>query len=830
MRLPVELRVIGRSVRKSPVFFAIATFSLALGIGGATSVFSLVDQVVIPMLPVREPGRLVQLNGLGHHYGSTNGLNVLSSPMYRDLSEHNEVFTGMFCRWGSSFSVSFDGRSERVAGELVSGSYFPVLGLQPALGRLLVPEDDRVSAPPAAVLGYDYWKARFAGDPGIIGKDVAVNGHKLTVVGVAPKGFDGAAVLSSTQIYAPMALTPQLIGDENRLEDRRTRWVNVFGRLRPGIGLQQAEASLQPLFHRILEMEVRQPAFAHTSAYTRQQFLKMTLRVMPGGGGQNIVKRFLETPLWALMAMIGLVLLIACANLASLMIARASARKREIAVRLALGAGGRRIIRLLLIESTAIALAGGIIGLALTPLLMRMVTSFFPDMDPPLRVALTPDSRMLGFNIAVSLLTAVLFGLLPALQAARSDVMRTLRDHAGAIAGGTGTLGRKILVAGEVALSVLLLIGSGLFVRSLWNLRSLNPGFEVTNLLSARVDAPLNGYTPQQARLFYSEWTDRLRALPGVTSAAVSVVPLLAYSEWNSTVSVEGYTSKPGEDMDAYFNYISPDFFATLKIPLYSGRDFTTEDRLGSSKVAVVSEKFARRFFGAGGAIGRHIGVGGDPGTRLDIRIIGVVGDTRYSMMRAPIRDQVYLPWLQNEWSSEMTAYVRTSTGSREMFPLIRRAVTDMDANLPVYEMKTLEHQRDDSLSVERFAAGLSGAFGVLAVLLAAMGLYGVIAFVVSRRTREIGIRMALGATPRDVLWVVVRELLVPVLAGIAIGLPAALVFTRFIASQLYQIAPNDPLTIAAAVCGIVVIATLSGFLPAQRALRVHPVTALRYE
>jgi predicted permease len=831
MKLPGELRVAARSLRKSPVFFSVAVLSLALGIGGATAVFTLVDQVLLPMLPVHDPGHLVQLKKVGEDYGSNTGMNALSYPLYRDLNAQNQVFSGMLCRWRSSFSVSFNGRSEHVAGELVSGTYFPVLGLQPARGRLLTPEDDRASAAsPAAVLSYDYWKTRFAGDPGIIGKDLVVNGHKLTVAGVAPKGFDGVEALFSTQIYCPMAVTPQMTGEDKRLENRRLSWLQVFGRLKPGITLQQARASMQPLFHRILEMEVQQPEFAHTSPDTRARFLKMTLDVMPGGGGQNVVKMFLETPLWAMLAMVSLVLLIACANVASLMIARASARRREMAVRLALGAGARRIVSQLLTESGVIALAGGLLGLALAPLLMRIVVGLFPDTDPPLKLVIAPDLRVLCFNLAVSLLTAVIFGLTPALQAARSDVLSSLKDEANAVAGGAHTAWRKALVVAEVALSLLLLIGSGLFVRSLQNLRTLSPGFQVTNLLSLQVDATLNGYKPEQATAFYRQWTDRLRALPGVTSAAVAVVPLLSFDSWSATITVEGHTSKPGEDMSPYFNYVSPGFFSTLKIPFQSGRDFTAGDTLGGAKVAVVNEKFARRFFGDRGAVGRHIGMGRDPGTKLDVEIIGVVGDTRYSMMREALHEQVFCPYLQNKWASPMTAYVRTDLGSAEMFPRLRGVVHDMDANLPVYQMKTLEHQRDDSLSVERFAADLSAAFGVLAALLAAIGLYGVIAFVVARRTREIGIRMALGASPGNVLWLVTREVLVLVAAGIVIGLPAAFAFTRLIASQLYEIAPDDPLTIIAATLGIVAVAALSGYLPAHRAVRVQPVTALRYE
>jgi predicted permease len=830
MSLSGDMRFAVRSLAKSPVFTAVAVFSLALGIGANTAVFGLVDDVLLNLLPVRNPQALVQLKEVGDHYGSNTGMNALSYPIYEDFRKQNQVFSGMFCRFQIPISISDAGRNERAEGEVVSGTYFTVLGVRPELGRLFTADEDRTrSGAPYAVLGYDYWAARYVGDRSVIGTQILVNNHPFTIVGVAQRGFEGVGRLFETQIYIPMMMAPELFPQTNRLEDRRWRWVQVFGRLKPGVSRRQAQASLQPIYHGALEFEVKQKEFTHASAYDREQFLRQTLAVMPGGTGQNEGRQFLEPALVALMAMVGLVLLIACANVANLMIARTTARQKEIAVRLALGASRARLIRQLLVESILLALAGGALGVVLLPATSSLMSRTMPQFDPPLRFGAATNVEVLGFGLAVSLLTAILFGLAPALQTTRPDLSSTLKDQAAAVAGGAHAGWRKLLAAAQVSLSLLLLIGAGLFVRSVANLKDLNPGFEISNLLSFSVDPTLNGYQTERAKQFYKQLTHDLAALPGVQSAALCVVAPLNYDEWDSTVTVEGYAAKPGENMNPWVNHVSPGFFATLKIPLYAGREFTEQDS-GAHKVAIVNQKFAQHYFGAQPAVGRHIGLGGDPGTKTDIEIIGVVRDTRYMTMHQDPPRQVFFPYLQNDWAGSMTAYVRTDLSPQQMFPLLRAVVRKINPNLPVFLMKTEERQRDDSLAIELLAARLSSAFGTLATVLAGIGLYGVMGFVVARRTREIGIRMALGADTGNVIWLVMREVLLLAGAGIAVGLPAALAVTRLVASQLFGVRPNDPATIAAATAGIAAIAMLSGFIPARRATRVDPVTAIRCE
>jgi predicted permease len=809
----------------------VAVLSLALGIGANTAIFTLIHQLILELLPVKHPEELVLLTSRGQHYGSNTGSNAISYPMYQDIRDKNQVFSGMFCKFGTNFSLSFEGRTELVSGELVSGNYFPVLGVGSAVGRVFNASDDLIQGGhPLAVLSYGFWKTRFGGNRNAIGTRILVNGYPLTIVGVSQAGFDGVEVGTSPQIRIPMTMKKEVTSFFYSLNDRRGRFAQVFGRLKPGMTLEAARAGLQPLYHQILQMEVQQKEFAKATEYTRQQFLKMWMDVLPASKGRSGLRQQFTNPLWALMAIVGLVLLIACSNVANLLIARATARQKEIAVRLALGASRRRLICQLLEESVLLSAAGGLAGLGLAVWMDRTLIGFLPLGVTPLTVSSVPDGRVLGFTFAVAVLTGLVFGLAPALQATRPELAGTLKDQAGSVVGGTAVGLRKFLVVAQVSLSLLLLIGAGLFIQSLRNLKELNPGFHTENLLTFAMDPTLNGYKPERTLQFYRQLTDRMNGLPGARSAALAVVQILDGNEWDSSVTVEGYTVKQGEWVDPHMQFISPRFFETMGIPVLLGRDFTIQDDQGTPKVAIVNEKFARRYFGGANAIGRHVGNGGNPGTKTDIEIVGVVKDTKYESMRDEIPYELYLPYRQVEFVVGMTAYLRTEADPENMFALLRRTVREVDSNVPVYRMRTLEQQVDKSLMSERLLATLSAIFGCLATLLAAVGLYGVMAYMVARRTREIGIRMALGASGGSVVWLVMREVLLLAVVGLAIGLPSAWALTRLVETQLFGIQPADPLTMTMAAIGIAAVAALVGYFPARRATGIDPMRALRWE
>ena len=828
--LLADLRFALRTFRKSPVFVVVATLSLALGIGANTAIFTLVDQLMLRLLPVKHPEELVSLWGRGDHYGGNNGMQKISYPMYEEIRDKNQVFTGMFGSWDSNINLTFDGRTERIAGQLVSGTYFPVLGVGPALGRVFGPEVDKVKGgSPEVVLSYRYWVTRFASDPGVIGKKLSVNGYPMTVVGVSQAGFEGMDPANSPQIRVPLLMEEQVNQGSDSLENRRFRWVDVFGRLKPGESMEQARAGLQPLFHQIIGWEVQQKEFAKTAPITKENFLKMWLDVLPGSTGKSELRRKFSNPLLVLMSIVALVLLIACANVANLLIARATARQKEIAVRLALGAGRHRIISQLLIESLMLALAGGLVGIALAVWIDRTLISFLPAGNNLVPISATPDWRILAFALGVSLMTGVIFGLVPALQSTSPNLAPTLKDSVGSITP-SGSVGlRKALVAAQVSLSLLLLIGAGLFIRSLANLKDLDPGFQTKNLLTFAVDASSNGYPDERALQFYDQLKQRLDTIPGVEASSLAVVPVLENNEWDNWVSVENYRPQPGTWIDPHVNFVSPDYFKTLDVPIKLGRDFRVTDVSGSPKVAIVNEKFARQYLN-GDAIGRHIGMGGDPGTKLDIEIIGVVRDSKYESMRDEMPLEVFTPYRQRTHPNSMSVYVRTARDPEQIFSVVRQVVNNLDSNVPMYRIKTLEKAVDNSLVTERLVASLSSAFGLLATLLAAIGLYGVMAYTVARRTREIGIRMALGAASGDVVWMVLKEVLVLIGIGIGIALPLAWGLTGLVKAQLYGIAPTDPLSMGLATLGIAVVAITAGYVPARRATMVDPMRALRWD
>jgi predicted permease len=826
-----DLRYAFRTLRKAPLFTSVAVLSLALGIGANTAIFTLVDQLLLQLLPVRDPQQLVLLTARGQHYGSNTGSNAISYPMYQDFRDKNEVFQGMFCRYGTSLSLTYEGRTELIQGELVSGNYFPVLGVGPALGRVFTARDDLIQgAHPIAVLSYGYWKTRFAADPSVIGRKIVLNGYPLTIVGVSRQGFDGVEPGYAPQLRVPMMMKHQLTDSFYSLNNRRGRFAQVFGRLKPGVTLEQAKAGLQPLFYQILSMEVREKDFARATEHTRQQFLKMWMDVLPAANGRSGLREQFSNPLLALMAIVALVLLIACSNVANLLIARATARQKEIAVRLALGASRRRLIVQLLEESLLLSGMGAILGIGLAIVIDQALIGFLPRGVTPLTLSATPDWRVLAFTLAISALTGLLFGLAPAVQSTRPQLSGTLKDQAGSVVGGASVGLRKALVVAQVSLSLLLLIAAGLFIRSLKNLQGIRPGFETRSLLSFAVNPTLNGYKRERVLQFYRQLTERLSRTPGVNAVTLAVMPLLDGNEWDSTVTVEGYTAKEGEWVDPHMQFISPGFFQTLAIPVLLGRDFSDRDEKGAPQVAVVNERFAKRYFAGRSPVGLHLGMGGNPGTRTDIEIVGVVKDTRYESLRDEIPYELYLPYRQVDFVQGMTVYARALGDPTAIFAAMRRAVNELDSNVPIYRMRTLDQQLDKSLMSERLLASLSGVFGLLATLLAAIGLYGVMAYMVVRRTREIGIRMALGANRGSVVWLVMREVLLLSAIGVAIGGAGAYAATRLVQKQLFGILPTDALTMALSALGIATVALVAGYLPARRATAIDPMRALRWE
>jgi predicted permease len=824
------------------MFTTVAVLSLALGIGANTAIFSLLDQVLLRLLPVKNPKELVLFTMRGQHYGSNWGMNAISYPMYRDFQDHNEVFTEMFARFPFSPSLSVDGATDRIQGEMVSGTYFPAMGVGSVIGRTFTPEDDRTpSGHPQVILSHSFWETRFAKDPHVLGKKVLLNNVPFTILGVAQRGFDGIDIGRAAQIFVPLMMQPDLLPQQKEfLKTRRTRWVNTFGRLKPGVTMDSARASLQPLMHSMLEMEVREPAFGNASDTVRQEFLRCYMDLLPGGQGRSFLRQRLQAPLWVLMAISGTVLLIACVNLASLLLARAAAREREVAIRLAVGSGRWRIVRQLLTESLLLAALGAACGLGLAFAADKLLlAAFVPTDSPGVNVAAALDSRVLLFTFALTVLTGLLFGLVPALRTVKPNVAGTLKDQAGAVVGGGNVKLRKALVAAQVMLSLVLSLGAGLFWKSLVNLKNLGPGFPVERLIGLDLSPGLNGYDSDRTKQFFQVLSENLRVLPGVRSVGLAALRILKDNESDNWVTIEGYTPRPGDRPDAFMNWIGPNYFGTLGVPVVAGRDFTTQDtervlhrepdNWVSAKV-IVNESFVKRYLGGHNALGRHVGFGIDPNTKTDMEIIGVVKDIKYMNLRNDVPDQLFVPYLANRGFGGMTVFVRTAADPAAMFQSVRAKVREMDASLPITSMRTVSEDINDTLITERMTAQLSAVFGFLAILTTVIGLYGVMAYSVARRTREIGIRMALGALEGNVVWMVMREVLLLVAIGVAAALPSAFGLTQFVRAQLYGVAPNDPVTMAIATLALAAVACAAGYVPALRASRVDPLRALRYE
>jgi macrolide transport system ATP-binding/permease protein len=810
---------------KAPGFTAVAVLSLAIGIGANTAIFSLVDKVLIRKLPVEDPDRLVIVTA-NRGQGVLTGSNY---PDFVDYRDRNEVFDGLVCYTQRALTLSEGGQAERIQGLIVSGNYFTVLRVRPVLGRGFLPEEDKTaSSHPVVVIGYGLWRRRFGGDPGIVGKSLSLNGNPFTVVGVAPSGFNGTVAGGAPDVYVPIMMMGQITTSpfdrSNLLFGPRSRglsgWLQVLGRLKPGVSREQAAAAMTTLGGQI----ARAHPDADGSPRVEPKFL-----IEDGSRGHTNLLRDLRFPLQMLMATVGLVLLIACANVANLLLARAGTRQKEIAIRLATGAGRMRLIRQLLTESVLLSTLGGAVGLALAASMSGLMVSFTPPNNnafSSLTLDTRLDMRVLGFTLAISAITGMLFGLAPALVASRPDLVSALRDEATVSGRKVRQLNlRNLLVVGQVAVSVIVLVGAGLCVRSLRNLYAIDAGFDPTKVLVMSVDVSLSGYSRERGLQFYSELLERAQRLPGVE--AVSLATQIALGDgFGATMRGEGYAPKPGEDMSCDFNQIGPDYFRVMNIPLLEGRDFGQSDTTSTPPVAIINQAAARRFWPDRSAIGRRVIVGRPPYDQARI-VVGVVKDSKYRRLTEEVRPAVFSPFFQS-YRGDMTLHVRTTGESATMLAAVRREVQALDASLPLYNTRTLEEQKTRSLYTSRLAATLLTMFGVLALLLATVGLYGVMAYTVSRRTREIGIRLALGAQGHEVRRLVMVEGVTIVTIGLVLGLGGALAATRLAESFLYGVTPTDPIAYGSAALLLSAAALLANYVPTRQASRVDPLTAIR--
>jgi predicted permease len=822
-----------RTLAKNPGFTLVAILTLALGIGANAAIFSLTDQVLLRFLPVERPQELVVLHSPGKSHGRTwndiQGGHSFSYPMYKDLRDRNEVFAGLLARYHVQVSVAGQGQSQLAEGELVSGNYFQVLGVRPALGRVFSSQDETAAgANPVAVLSYGYWTRNFGGDPNILNKQLSVNGSSFTVVGVARSGFAGVQVGQVPDLFIPITMKAQMTPNWDGLADRNDHWVTMLARLKTGISSTKAEAGLAPLYHAILEGEA--PALK-LSSRDQQEFLNRKMLLDTGSHGRPVLQHDAKQPLLVLMAMVGLVLLIACANLAGLLIARGEGRQREIALRLALGAGRGRLVRQLMTESLLLAIVGGVAGLALASWTLVVIVKSIPESVGASGLTAQLDYRVLIFACAISLLTGVFFGLAPAIRATRTDLQGVLKDQGASVSGGKANVRvRKSLLVSQIALTAVLLASAGLFAHSLFNLKQQDLGVRPDHVLEFSISPELNRYTPPHTISLVERIRKSIEPLPGVRAVSASEIPMLAGSNSTSNITVEGYKAQEDEDMQVDQNSVGPDFLATMGIPLLNGREFSDSDTSASPKVAIINESMARRFFAGRKPVGLHFGFGNAKEAKIDTEIIGVAKDSKNTDLRDEVYPSVFLPYSQSEHAGNATFYLRTNQDPVALTATVRNVVQGLDSNLPLYDVKTLTVQVDDIAFTDRLVTVFSLGLGLLASLLAAVGLYGVMAYVVARRTREIGIRMALGATRQTVAWMILREILGMLAAGLAVGLIAAYGIGRVIESQLFGVKASDPFVFFIAAGLLIAVALLAGWLPSRKAAGVDPMVALRYE
>jgi len=826
-----DVRFAVRTLRRSPGFTVLAVLSLALGIGANTAIFSLLYQVVLRAIPVSDPGSLVWLETDDNNYGNTrrdNNLSVYSYPMYQALRDRNPVLSGLVARVSFPATLAVRGEAARTTAEVVTGNFFEVLGVRPAIGRLLIPADDTPGSDPAIVLSYAYWTGHYGADPNILNQRILMNRQPVTVVGVAPRSFRSLLTGRDPDFFAPISMMPAILPGWTGNTHADQYWLSLVGRLKPGVTRESASAVLQPLFQSILREEVKQ--FKDIGPEEVKKTLARPMHARSAAQGLNVLRSQWQTPLMVLAVMVGLVLLIACANVASLLIARATARQREIAIRLAIGATRWQLSRQLLVESAVLAVIGGGLGILLSQSLTAGLLGLLPADATGGWLAPRLDFRVLSFSLALSALTGLLFGLSPALQAARASVAPALKDQSGGMsASGSQLYTRKVLMTAQICVSLLLLIGAGLFTRSLINLLHNDPGFRADHLVTFNIDPSLNGYAREQRLALFQDLRERLGALPGARSVASAYLLPLGGWGWGNGVRDPHSSPASPKYITCNENSVSPGYFATLGIPLLSGRDFSAEDSAKARSVVILSEGFARFLFPHESPVGRYVHQGmGD----VDSQVIGVVKDSRINDVREKPPYILYAPYAQlpDDFTHQSVFLVRTSRDEHAMMAAIRPIVRRLDRNLPIEALTTMKITIDDDIYTDRLMATFAVGFAVLAAILAAVGLYGTVSYSVARRTREFGIRLVLGAEPQGLLVQVLREVGWLVAVGIAIGLPASYFLSRLAESQLYGIRAHDPFTLIAATILIVLVGLFAGLVPALRAMRVEPIQALRYE
>jgi predicted permease len=822
-----------RTLFRAPFVTTVAILSLALGIGANAAIFSIFNQMLLSSLPVQEPERLVNLASPGPKQGSTScGLagdcdEVFSYPMFRDLQKMQTVFTDVAAHVTFGANLSFDGQTVSGEGMLVSGSYFPVLGVQPAIGRLISPADDqKVGESPVVVLSHAYWTSRFGQRGEVINQTMVINGQRLTIIGVAPAKFEGTTLGAQPEVFVPITLRGQMQQGFNGFHNRRSYWAYLFARLRPGITIEQARLGMEGIYRGIIN-DVEAPLQQGYSDQRMQEFREKSLVIEPGHQGQSSVRGDAGTPLRMLLGVTALVLLIACANIANLLLARAGRRSGEMAVRLSIGANRWQLVRQLLTESLILAVIGGAVGLVVAHWTLQLMASILPEQaSQTFKIALDPT--VLLFAAVLTIGTGFLFGLFPALHSTRPDLLPTLKGQSGQPSGAKGAaIFRTSLAVFQIAISMALLIAAGLFVKSLANISRVDLGLNAENVVTFGVSPELNAYTQEKSQALFARMEERFGSLPGVTGVTAAMIPVLSGSNWGTDVTVQGFQRGPDIDSNARFNVVGPDYFKTMGIPLLAGRDFTAQDVAGAPKVAVVNEAFVKKFNLGNDAVGKLMT---DEGNTPDTQIIAVAKDAKYSEVKDAVPALFFQPYKQAERIRSITFYLRTAGDPTQLVGQVPRVMQELDPDLPVEELRTLEEQAQQNVFMDRFISIMSTSFAVLATLLAAIGLYGVLAYTVAQRTREIGLRMALGAAPARVRLMILRQVGVMTLIGGAAGLLLAMWIARLAEDQLYQMGGRDPLVFTAAAVTLALVALLAGFIPAHRASKVDPMTALRYE